>query len=58
MKQREAAIPDIGRVRLKEGLERLVQLYESTGQPDEVAAWKMKLAEFDQPAAEKKPDVP
>ncbi len=33
MKQRELKIPVVGRSRLKETLQRLVQLYEATGRP-------------------------
>ena len=46
MMQREDKIPPAGRPRLKETLQRLVQLYEATGRPDHVAKWKQKLAEF------------
>jgi serine/threonine protein kinase len=45
MKQREAMIPDPGKVRLTEALERLVALYEATGQKDKAAAWRKKLDE-------------
>ena len=47
MKEREATIPAAGKVRLKEALERLVQICEATGQPDQTAKWKQKLADFD-----------
>jgi eukaryotic-like serine/threonine-protein kinase len=47
MKQRENRIPAAGRPRLKETLQRLVQLYEATNRPDQAAGWKQKLAEFD-----------
>jgi tetratricopeptide (TPR) repeat protein len=47
MKQREDKIPTEGKPRLKETLQRLVQLYEATGRPDQAAAWKQKLAEFE-----------
>jgi tetratricopeptide (TPR) repeat protein len=46
MKQRENTIPSDGRLRLKETLQRLVQLYEETNRPDQAAEWKQKLDEF------------
>jgi eukaryotic-like serine/threonine-protein kinase len=47
MKQREARIPMNGRPRLKETLQRLVQLYDATGRPDQAAEWKQRLADFE-----------
>jgi dipeptidyl aminopeptidase/acylaminoacyl peptidase len=44
MKQREDRIPQAGKPRLSETLQRLVQLYEATDRPDQAAAWKKKLA--------------
>lgn len=55
MKPREARIPAVGKPRLKETLQRLVQLYEATGRPDQAAEWKQKLAEFEKPASAKPP---
>jgi tetratricopeptide (TPR) repeat protein len=49
LKQREATIPDWGRVRLKDALQRLVQLYEATGRPDQAAEWKRTLEETTTP---------
>ncbi|MCW5551602.1 MAG: serine/threonine protein kinase [Verrucomicrobiae bacterium] len=46
MKQREVQIPPAGMIRIRETLERLVNLYEATSQPDKVAEWKTRLAEF------------
>jgi tetratricopeptide (TPR) repeat protein len=43
MKRREATIPPMGRIRLTEALERLVQLYESWGRPREAARWRAEL---------------
>jgi tetratricopeptide (TPR) repeat protein/predicted Ser/Thr protein kinase len=43
MKQREAKIPLLGRDRLTAALERLVQLYEATGQKDKAQQWRKKL---------------
>jgi hypothetical protein len=47
MKQREIKIPLEGKPRLRETLQRVVQLYEATNRPDQAAGWKRKLAEFD-----------
>jgi tetratricopeptide (TPR) repeat protein len=47
MKQREDRIPVNGKIRLQESLQRLVQLYEATGQSEKAAEWSKKLAEFD-----------
>jgi tetratricopeptide (TPR) repeat protein len=44
LKQREAKIPANNKVRLTEALERLVQLYEATGKPDEAAKWRKEMA--------------
>ena len=54
MKQREDKIPAAGKLRVKETLQRLVQLYEASGQSKQAAEWNKKLAEFDQVEAEKK----
>jgi serine/threonine protein kinase len=43
MKDREAAIPPQGKVRIPEALERLVKLYEAKGNEAEAAAWRGKL---------------
>jgi hypothetical protein len=43
MKEREASIPPPGRPRMTEALERLVRLYEATGQAAEAAAWRATL---------------
>jgi tetratricopeptide (TPR) repeat protein len=48
MMQHEEKIPPIGRPRLKETLQRLEQLYEAIGRPEDAARWKQKLAEFEQ----------
>jgi tetratricopeptide (TPR) repeat protein len=53
MKKREASIPLVGLPRLTEALERLVQLYEATGQKAEAARWRRRLEEAR--AAAKKP---
>jgi tetratricopeptide (TPR) repeat protein len=43
MKERAARIPPQGRVRLPEALERLVQLYEATGNQAAAAKWRAQL---------------
>jgi tetratricopeptide (TPR) repeat protein len=49
MKQREDKIPANGRIRLKQSLQRLVQLYEASGQSAKAAEWKSKLAKSNHP---------
>ncbi len=58
MKQREDKIPANGKVRLKESLQRLVQLYDATGRADKAAEWKQKLAEFERVEAGELPTAP
>jgi lipopolysaccharide biosynthesis regulator YciM len=58
MKQRQDKIPAASKPRVKETLQRLVQLYEATGQAEKAAEWNRKLAEFDKAEAEKKTAVP
>ena len=53
MKQREGNIRDHHKV-FTEALQSLVQLYDTTNQPDKAADWKMKLAELDKVEAGKK----
>ncbi len=43
LKQREQTIPEQGKIRLPEAVERLVQLYEATGKTDEAAKWRKEL---------------
>jgi hypothetical protein len=43
MKQREAKVPPPAKVRLTNALERLVRLYEATGQQDKAAEWRKEL---------------
>jgi tetratricopeptide (TPR) repeat protein len=43
MKQREAKIPPDGKIRLKEALDRLVQLYDAWGKPEKATEWRKKL---------------
>ncbi len=58
MKLREDKIPPNFKPRLKESLQRLVQLYEATEQPGKADDWKKKLAEFDQAEIGKKVAAP
>jgi hypothetical protein len=58
MKQRKDQIPVVGRPRLKETMQRVVQLYEATNRPDTAADWRKQLAEFDKAEAEKKAAAP
>jgi serine/threonine protein kinase/tetratricopeptide (TPR) repeat protein len=43
MKQRKADIPPAGKKRLPEAVERIVRLYETTGQPKKAGVWRQKL---------------
>jgi hypothetical protein len=43
MKQRAAKIPPPARRRLSEAVERLVALYEATGNKEEAATWRKEL---------------
>ena len=45
MKQREVKIPPLGKPRVHEALERLVQLYEATEQKEKADEWREKLDE-------------
>jgi hypothetical protein len=47
MKQRADTIPaEVRTLRLTEGLERLVQLYEATAKPNEVKKWQAERAKY------------
>ncbi len=48
MKQREKSIPAVGKMRLREALQRLGELYEARGEKEKAAEWKKKVAEFDE----------
>jgi serine/threonine protein kinase len=50
MKAREPRIPAYGKIRLREGAERVVRLYEAWGKPEEATAWKARLGLTDLPA--------
>ena len=56
LKEREAMIPASSKNRLPEALERLVQLYDATGQKDNADEWRKKLGETN--AAAKPPAKP
>jgi eukaryotic-like serine/threonine-protein kinase len=52
LKQREDQIPArVRQLRVKEALDRLVQLYQATGQTAKAAEWKKKLDELNSPSA-------
>jgi hypothetical protein len=44
MKQREKTMPAAAKTRLTEALERLVQLYDATGNAAEAERWRKELA--------------
>jgi hypothetical protein len=46
MKQREKTIPQEGRVRLSEALDRLIDFYTATNKPDEVAKWQAERTKY------------
>jgi tetratricopeptide (TPR) repeat protein len=50
MEKRATTIPPQGKVRLKEALERLVRLYEATGDKEQAAKWRKKLEEAEKAA--------
>ena len=49
MNEFEAKISPQGKPRLTEALERLVQLYDAWGKPDQAAEWRAKLPEAAKP---------
>jgi hypothetical protein len=59
LRDRIAKVPAFDKPRLKDAVQRLMQLYEAINQPEKAAAWNAKLAEFDRanPAAPKQ-DTP
>lgn len=54
MKAREKTIPPQGKVRLIEALDRLIELYSATNQPDEVKKWQAERANYPAPPAREK----
>ena len=55
MELRESKIPPVGKVRLREALQRLAQLCAATGHPDQAAEWRRKMAEFDRSKEQQEP---
>jgi eukaryotic-like serine/threonine-protein kinase len=55
MKKRNGQIPANGQPRLTEALRRLVQLYQATGQQDEVQKWQKELESRKQKALRTQP---
>jgi hypothetical protein len=56
MKQREDKIPgEVKTIRLTEALERLVQLYGATGEPNEAAKWQIELEAHKKTASAREP---
>jgi hypothetical protein len=58
MKQREIKVPMEGKPRLRETLQRLVQLYEATSRPDQAAECDQKLKLLNGEGAEKATTTP
>jgi eukaryotic-like serine/threonine-protein kinase len=58
MDQRRDRIPAAGKRRLKEHLQRLVDLYESTSRPKEAADWRKKIDAFGAEEAANKAGLP
>ncbi len=50
MKERAREVPPQGRPRLTEAVDRLIDLYQSLGKPDEVQRWKKERALYVDPA--------
>jgi eukaryotic-like serine/threonine-protein kinase len=46
LKQREKAIRDIGRIRLPEAIDRLIELYTATNRPVDVKKWQAERAKY------------
>jgi serine/threonine protein kinase/tetratricopeptide (TPR) repeat protein len=58
MKQREEKISAAVKGRIQEALQRLVQLYEATGQSEKAVEWNRTLVEFDKVEAERHTAAP
>ena len=56
LKAREKTIPPLGRDRLLEAADRLVELYTATNKPDEVKKWQEVKAKLPKPEAPKPPE--
>jgi hypothetical protein len=46
MKQREKKIPEQGKIRLPEAIDRLIELYTTTDRPDEAKKWRAERARY------------
>jgi hypothetical protein len=55
IKKHKDKIPLEGRFRLKEALDRLLQLYDTTGKRDEAMKWRKKLDTCNEAAKKPKP---
>ncbi|HXJ61992.1 MAG TPA: serine/threonine-protein kinase [Verrucomicrobiae bacterium] len=58
MAQRQNQIPAEAKAKLKESMQRLVNLYVATGQTNQAAEWKKNLKEFDEARDAKKASSP
>jgi hypothetical protein len=58
LRQHEDKIPIYRSRRLKEALQRLVQLHDATQRPEQAVEWRKKLAELDKAEITKKPYSP
>ena len=50
MKKRESAIPEQGKVRLPEALDRLIDFFTATNKTDDVKKWQAERAKYPQAA--------
>jgi tetratricopeptide (TPR) repeat protein len=46
MKQREKAIPPLGKTRIPRAIDRLIDFYTATNKPDEVKKWRVERAKY------------
>ena len=46
MKKREKTIPPQGNIRIREAIDRLVQLYATTGKKDDATKWRLELVKY------------
>ena len=56
--RRSLVVPRWRLGRLREALQRLVNLYTALDQPDKTAEWKQKLADFEKAQPKPKPKQP
>jgi len=57
LKQRKERFPVNDKARLKQTLQRLLELYGATGWSDRTAEWKRKLAELEKAESENPPSA-